>query len=147
MKKPIHYSCAYGTSIANLNTLIDAYPYSVYCCDKSGFTPLHYAMANCEQEESPGAVDTLLVAMGHCKTTNFKKHPLDVLAERTKKFKDVSIKGCDNAQKCLTLYLRRKPDASTNFFTALQSLPQWLEDKGEFRNNRNMQIKVVEVES
>ncbi len=61
------------------------------------------------------------------------KHPLLVLSDRTKKFKmDVSKRECENAQRCLRTYLRRKPPASMNFFTALQSLPQWLEDIGAF---------------
>lgn len=59
------------------------------------------------------------------------KHPLMVLAERTKDIKNFSKQGCENAKLCLLTYLRMKPSISTNFFTALQSLPQWLEDKGK----------------
>lgn len=93
-------------------------------------------MSNCERDESPGAIETLLTA----KTSDpafLEKHPLLVFAERTKQFKhsNMSKSGCENAKKCLQIYLRHKPDASTGFFTALQSLPQWLEDQGMYLNH------------
>ena len=103
---------------------------SIYSCDNNGFTPLHYAMGNCQNDGSPGAIETILSVMSNHSEVKFEKHPLTVFADRTRDFKNVSKQGCLNAQKCLQIYLRHKPHSSTNFFTALQSLPQWLQDIG-----------------
>ena len=136
--QPIHYSCAYGTASEVIKLLIEAFPESIYCTDDNGFTPLHYAMGNCERDESPGAIAVLLSKVSQVSKDDAtgtigrqeQKHPLLVFADRTKTFKDISVKGLENAQSCLQVYLRKKPVASTNFFTALQSLPPWLEDHG-----------------
>mmetsp|Transcript_19907 Transcript_19907/g.29820 ORF Transcript_19907/g.29820 Transcript_19907/m.29820 type:complete len:626 (-) Transcript_19907:125-2002(-) len=143
---PIHYSCAYGTSNELLEILIDAYPGSLQYQDHNGFTPLHYAMGNCERDESPGTIELLLSKLSNYADISIaserqpqmymqqqqqipeQKHPLLVFADRTRKFKDVSKRECENAKQCLETYLRKKPVASMNFFTALQSLPPWLED-------------------
>lgn len=132
-KQPIHYSCAYGTSTEVIKALIEAHPKSIYCTDDNGFTPLHYAMGNCERKESPGAIKVILSHMTEDDDQYLNlKHPLLVLAERTRSFTNIPKQGIENAQRCLQCYLRTKPVASTTFFTALQTLPQWLEDKGAF---------------
>lgn len=129
--QPIHYSCAYGTSVEVIKILIEAFPDSINYKDDIGFTPLCYAMGNCERDESPGAIETLLTAKTS-DPTFLEKHPLLIFSDRAKQFKEANVSktGCENAIKCLQVYLRHKPEASTSFFTALQSLPQWLEDQG-----------------
>lgn len=139
VNQPIHYSCAYGTPAEIMKLLIEAYPESLNCSDDSGFTPLHYAMGNCERKESPKTIEILLSKVSNNNNRpnidfeQEQKHPLLVFADRTKSFREVSKQECENTQKCLQIYLRTKPPASTQFFTALQSLPQWLEDRGTFK--------------
>ncbi len=116
-----------------IKILIEAFPDSINYKDDVGFDPLCYAMGNCEIDESPGAIETLMTATKKHPTI-LDKHPLLVFSDRTKQFKEaeMSKSDFDNTKACLKTYLRHKPEASTSFFTALQSLPQWLEDQGMF---------------
>ena len=106
--------------------------HTIFVIDGVGFTPLCYAMGNCERDESPGAIKTLMMAHADNGTCILEKHPLLIFSDRAKQFKEASMSKSefDNSKKCLQIYLRNEPEASTSFFTALQSLPQWLEDQG-----------------
>jgi hypothetical protein len=53
--------------------------------------------------------------------------PIHLLAMASK-FPPEKVTERSNATKCLILYLAAKPNASTDFLTAIQTLPEWLHD-------------------
>jgi hypothetical protein len=56
--------------------------------------------------------------------------PLHLLSTQANRLTVVEQKAeCNNAKKCLELYLKASPSASSDFFTALQSLPTFLREQ------------------
>jgi hypothetical protein len=112
--------------------LISAHPKALNVTDIKGFLPLHYALSNCDQEDCAAVVKTLLDHDRSVMTIDFehKHHPLYVLANRANRLKGIKlVEGQANAVKSMNLFLDLGPMTTTNFFTALHTLPKWLLEK------------------
>jgi len=128
---PMHYACAYGVTPAVLHVLKDAYPESLIAKENKGRTPMHLAMVNAHRDASPGVINFLLEYSGP-ELVNLRDHdgylPLHLLALGLKGFKADEPEQRNNVAECLKMYLAAEPTASADFLTALQDLPDWLQD-------------------
>lgn len=128
---PMHYACAYGVSPAVLEVLKDAYPDSLIAKENKGRTPMHLAMVNAHRDASPGVINFLLQHAGS-ELVNLRDHdgylPLHLLALGLRGFKADEPDQRSNVSECLKMYLAAEPVASADFLTALQDLPDWLQD-------------------
>jgi ankyrin repeat protein len=129
---PMHYACAYGTSPAVLTVLAKSYPESFVVKENNGRTPMHLAMVNAHRDASPGVIRFLLEGEGR-KTVDMRDHegnlPLHLLSLGLKGLKvDDEQEKHDNVAGCLEMYLAAKPFSSPDFLTALQDLPEWLQE-------------------
>lgn len=129
---PLHYACAYGTSPAVLEVLLDAYPESIIARDAKGRTPLHLAMVNAHRSASPTVVRFLLWPREGLDVVNMSDRngqlPINSLANVACRLGPDKKEGRSNASSCLQMYLDAKPRANADFLTALQALPEWLRD-------------------
>jgi len=131
---PLHFAAAYGSSITALKGLIRAYPESVNRMEDMGRTPLHYVMANAHGMMSPATLQLLLEYSNkkNIHTADFEGNlPFHLLSERAAKYNAFDgSPSRQNVEKCLNIFLNMKPPPAPipEFFTALQSLPQWLRD-------------------
>jgi hypothetical protein len=127
----MHYACAYGVSPAVLEVLKDAYPDSLTAKENKGRTPMHLAMVNAHRDASPGVINFLLEHSGS-ELVNLRDYdgylPLHLLALGLKGFKADEPEQRSNVSECLKMYLAAEPTASADFLTALQDLPDWLQD-------------------
>lgn len=128
---PMHYACAYGVNPAVLAVLKDAYPDSLIAKENKGRTPMHLAMVNAHRDASPGVISFLLENAGS-ELVNLRDHdgylPLHLLALGLKGFRADEPEQRNNVADCLKMYLAAEPKASADFLTALQDLPDWLQD-------------------
>lgn len=98
--------------------------------DRLGRTPLHFALSNAGRKAAPAAVRLLLTLHKEIiNSTGGGPLPLKVLAEYA-----TTVRKDDKAQrqsvlKCLEHLLSFNPDPTADFFTALQSLPDWLQER------------------
>ncbi len=128
--QPLHYACAYGASEEALYVLTDAHDEAIVTMDRLGRTPLHFALSNAGRKAAPAAVRLLLSL--HREIVNSSSGgplPLKVLAEYA-----ISMRKGDKTQResvlrCLEHLLSFNPDPTADFFTALQSLPDWLQER------------------
>lgn len=130
---PMHYACAYGVSPAVLAVLQEAYPDSLIAKENKGRTPVHLAMVNAHRDASPGVISFLLEhSVNRAELVNLRDHdgylPLHLLALGLKGFKADEPNQRNNVAECLKMYLGAEPRASADFLTALQDLPDWLQD-------------------
>jgi len=129
---PLHYACAYGISKEALAVLTAASTESITATDTKGRTPLHFAMGNADRAASPAVVQHLLKANVSIVNLADKDGltPLNLLSTQANRLEKSDQKAeCNNAKKCLELYLKASPHASSDFFTALQSLPEFLREQ------------------
>lgn len=128
---PMHYACAYGTHEAVLKVLAAHYRESLMAKENKGRTPMHLAMVNAHRDASPGVVRFLLENSGS-ELVNKRDHdgylPLHLLALGLKGFKADEQNQRNNVSECLKQYLAAEPKVSADFLTALQDLPDWLQD-------------------
>jgi ankyrin repeat protein len=128
---PMHYACAYGTSSVVLKVLADAYPDSLTAREQKGRTPMHLAMVNAHRDASPGVIRFLLEGEGS-KTVNRRDHdgflPLHLLAKGLENYRADGSMQRNNVSECLEMYLSAGPNPDPDFLTALQNLPDWLQD-------------------
>jgi hypothetical protein len=128
---PMHYACAYGTSPQVLKVLTEAYPDSLTAKENKGRTPMHLAMVNAHRDASPGVISFLL-ENGSASTVNIRDHegylPLHLLALGLKGYRADEPEQRSNVSDCLAMYLAAEPVAPADFLTALQDLPDWLQD-------------------
>jgi ankyrin repeat protein len=128
---PMHYACAYGTSPAVLHVLAESYPESFVVKENNGRTPMHLAMVNAHRDASPGVIRFLLEGEGR-KTVDMRDHegnlPLHLLSLGLKGLNVDEPDKLNNVAECLKMYLAAEPFASPDFLTALQDLPDWLQD-------------------
>jgi len=121
-----------GASEETLHILTDGNEGSITAQDKKKRTPLHFAMGNADRPASP-AVVRLLIAQNRQvvnATEESGQLPLDLLATRALNLNETTQKEqCENAEKCLALYLEAAPRPTAGFLTALQALPEWLMDR------------------
>ena len=136
---PIHYACAYGTHPAVLKVLAKVYPASLHAKEHNGRTPMHLAMVNAQRDESPNVIQFLLDHPESVDTINTRDNdgylPLHLLALGLKGGQLTrggnSLMGQqkrNNVSECLRMYLAAEPKADADFLTALQDLPDWLQD-------------------
>lgn len=128
---PMHYACAYGVSPAVLKVLTEAYEDSLVAKENKGRTPMHLAMVNAHRDASPGVIRFLLEKSGP-DLVNMRDHdgylPLHLLALGLKGFKADEPDQRNNVSECLKMYLAAEPKPTADFLTALQDLPDWLQD-------------------
>jgi len=131
---PMHYACAYGVSPAVLAVLADAYPDSIHAKENKGRTPMHLAMVNAHRDASPGVIKFLLAQSGGASSelVTMRDHdgflPLHLLALGLRGFRADEPGQRNNVSECLKMYLDAEPTTSADFLTALQDLPDWLQD-------------------
>ena len=124
-------ACAYGTTTAVLEVLINQEPQSTSARELKGRTALHLAMVNAHRSASPSVVKYLLE---HCprEVINMSDEsgylPISLLAMIAKLGHD-KPDARKNAADCLDHYLEAKPAPTADFLSAVQSLPEWLRDK------------------
>jgi len=128
---PMHYASAYGTHEAVLRVLAEAYPDSLIAKENKGRSPMHLAMVNAHRAASPNVVRFLLENSGS-ELVNGRDHdgylPLHLLAMGLRGYKADGQEQRNNVSECLKQYLAARPTASADFLTALQDLPEWLQD-------------------
>ncbi|GKY93492.1 hypothetical protein MPSEU_000316600 [Mayamaea pseudoterrestris] len=130
---PMHYACAYGTKPEVLKVLAEAYPESLVATEQHGRTPMHLAMVNAHREASPNTIGFLLAHAEAKETINARDRdrytPLHLLALGLKGYRASSDNDKRvNVSESLSLYLAAEPKASPDFLTAIQDLPDWLQD-------------------
>jgi hypothetical protein len=110
--------------------LTDAYPDAITTMDRRGRTPLHFALSNAGRKASPAAVRLLLsLNKTIVNSVGGGPLPLRVLAEfaaTVKSDEDQKRKSCE---ACLKHLLGAQPNPTADFFMALQSLPDFLEER------------------
>lgn len=127
---PIHYACAYGTSPAVLEVLASAYPDSVVARENKGRTPFHLAMVNAHRTASPSVIRFLLSLRGGdmINIADRDGHlPIHLLALASR-FRPDQTEARANVSVCLKMYLNAQPRANADFLTAIQALPDWLQE-------------------
>lgn len=130
LTQPLHYACAYGASEEALYVLTDAYDEAITTMDRLGRTPLHFALSNAGRKAAPAAVRLLLSL--HKETVNATGAgplPLKVLAEYAATVRKANPAEQESVLRCLEHLLSFNPDPTADFFTALQSLPDWLQER------------------
>jgi ankyrin repeat protein len=129
-RQPLHYACAYGASEEALYVLTDAYLDAITTPDRRGRTPLHFALSNAGRKAAPAAVRLLLSLNRELvNSMNGGPLPLRVLAEYAATIKKDEEQQRESVESCLKYLLAAKPDPTADFFTALQSLPPFLQEK------------------
>ena len=129
---PMHYACAYGTDPSVLKVLAEAYPASLTAKENKGRTPMHLAMVNAHRDASPDVIRFLLDRPDSKATVNARDQdgylPLHLLALGLKGYKSDDPVKRNNVSNCLSQYLAAEPAAAADFLTAIQDLPEWLQD-------------------
>lgn len=132
---PFHYACAYGTHVAVLKALARVHPDSLRARDDNGRTPMHLAMVNAHRDESPSVIRFLLENGASRDTINTRDRdgylPLHLLAlalKDKKKTKKMDADKKNSVSECLSMYLAAEPFAAADFLTAIQDLPDFLQD-------------------
>ena len=129
---PMHYACAYGTHPAVLQVLANAYPASLTAKENHGRTPAHLAMVNAHRDASPGVIRFLLEQDASKETINTRDKdgylPLHLMALGLKGYRATDPDKRANVSDCLHMYLAAEPYAAADFLTAIQDLPDWLQD-------------------
>ncbi|KAL3907373.1 MAG: hypothetical protein SGILL_008904 [Bacillariaceae sp.] len=126
---PLHYACAYGASEEALYVLTDAYLEAITTTDRRGRTPLHFALSNAGRKAAPAAV-RLLLSLNRELVNSMSGGPLPlrVLSEYAATIKNDEEQR-ESVNNCLKYLLAAKPDPTADFFTALQSLPEFLQER------------------
>ena len=127
--QPLHYACAYGASEESLYVLTDAHIEAITTMDRRGRTPLHFALSNAGRKAAPAAVRLLLsLKRDLVNSVSGGPLPLRVLSEFAATVRDDDGQR-DSVQRCMEQLLAANPDPTADFFTALQSLPDYLQER------------------
>jgi hypothetical protein len=116
-----------------LLVLTDAFPEAITSRDKRHRTPLHFALSNAGRKTVPSAV-RLLVSLDRSVVNSIDGGPipLRVLAEYAVTIKNDEMENKEEKResvlRCLKHLLNAEPEPTADFFTALQSLPDWLQE-------------------
>ena len=98
--------------------------------DRLGRTPLHFALSNAGRKAAPSAVRLLLSLHKEIvNATGAGPLPLKVLAEYAETVRKGDPTQRESVLRCLEHLLSFNPDPTADFFTALQSLPDWLQER------------------
>jgi hypothetical protein len=111
--------------------LTNAFPEAISTLDRWGRTPLHFALSNAGRKEAPAAVRLLLsLDKNVVNSVGGGRLPLRVLSEFSVSLKKTGDDEQREAvQSCVALLLGANPDPTADFFTTLQSLPNWLQER------------------
>ncbi|CAJ1945584.1 unnamed protein product [Cylindrotheca closterium] len=128
---PLHLACAFGRSEETLYVLTDAYPEGATTVDNKQRTPLHFVLSNAGRKNAPSAV-RLLLSQNPDLVNSIGGGPLPLLV-----LAQFAITGVDRSnedqidavQGCLKHILNSKPKPTPEFFSALQRLPSFLQDR------------------
>jgi hypothetical protein len=113
-----------------MRVLTEAYDEAITTMDRLGRTPLHFALSNAGRRAAPSAVRLLLsLHKGIVNASGGGPLPLRVLAEYAATVRTDMYQQRESVQKCLEHLLNFNPDPTADFFTALQSLPDWLRER------------------
>jgi hypothetical protein len=127
--QPLHYACAYGASEEALYVLTDAHHDAITTTDRRGRTPLHFVLSNAGRKAAPAAVRLLLsLNKDIVNSVGGGPLPLRVLSEFAATVKRPGEER-ESVQRCLEHLLNSQPDSTADFFTALQSLPPFLQER------------------
>eukprot|EP00977_Amphora_coffeiformis_P016853 scaffold5337_cov167-Amphora_coffeaeformis.AAC.9 len=130
---PLHYACAFGASEDVLFALTDAYPDAIRTRDNRKRTPLHFALSNAGRKTVPAAVRLLLnLDRTIVNSMDDGPLPLRVLAQYAQMVKSETENRDEKREsvlRCLEHLLNAEPEPTADFFTALQSLPEWLSER------------------
>jgi Ion transport protein len=109
--------------------LTGAFPDAITTQDRRGRTPLHFALSNAGRRAAPAAV-RLLVSFNRdiVNSRGGSANPLRVLAEFAATIRDDDDQK-ESVHRCLEHLLNAEPEPTADFFTALQSLPNWLSEQ------------------
>ena len=113
--------------------LTDAYPEAIRTRDTRKRTPLHFALSNAGRKTVPSAVRLLLnLDRSIVNSIDNGPLPLRVLAQYAamvrSETEDRDAKR-ESVLRCLEHLLNADPEPTADFFTALQSLPEWLSQR------------------
>jgi hypothetical protein len=98
--------------------------------DRMGRTPLHFALSNAGRKAAPAAVRLLLrLHKEIVNATGGGPLPLRVLSEYSTTVQKGDESQREAVLRCLELLLTSNPDPTADFFTTLQSLPDWLQER------------------
>lgn len=98
--------------------------------DKNGRTPLHYVLVNARNKSAPAAVRVLLsLNKDLVNPVGGSPNPIYVLADYAATVKQLEVEERETTQACLKHLLAANPDPTADFFTALQSLPRYLQER------------------
>ena len=129
---PMHYAAAYGTHANVLKALAKAHSPSLTAVENNGRTPMHLAMVNAHRTEAPNVMRFLLEQPASRSTIDKRDRdgylPLHLLALALKSYRSVEHERRSNVSDCLSMYLAAEPHAAADFLTAIQDLPEWLQD-------------------
>lgn len=131
--QPLHYACAFGASEDILFALTDAYPDAIRTRDSRKRTPLHFALSNAGRKTVPAAVRLLLnLDPTIVNSIDNGPLPLRVLAQYAQMVRSETEDRDEKREsvlRCLEHLLNAEPEPTADFFTALQSLPDWLSER------------------
>lgn len=109
--------------------MTDASPNAITTNDRRGRTPLHFALSNAGRKAAPAAVRLLLsLNRDLVNSVGGGPLPLRVLAEFAATVKNDEEQR-ESVESCLKYLLAAKPNPTADFFTALQSLPDFLQER------------------
>lgn len=109
--------------------MTDAYHDAITTNDRRGRTPLHFALSNAGRKAAPAAVRLLLsLNRDLVNSVGGGPLPLRILAEYAATVKNDEEQR-ESVESCLKYLLAAKPDPTADFFTALQSLPNFLQER------------------
>jgi hypothetical protein len=117
-----------------LFALTDAYPEAIRTRDRRARTPLHFALSNAGRKTVPAAVRLLLnLDPSVVNSVESGPLPLRVLADYAQQLRSSDTENRDEKRdsvlRCLEHLLNAEPEPTADFFTALQSLPEWLGER------------------
>jgi hypothetical protein len=113
-----------------VRVLIDRYVEAITMKDHFGRTPLHFVLSNAGRKTAPAAVRLLLTLRPPIVNASpGVPLPLRFLTEYAATVGTDANSERDYVRRCLEYLLSFNPDPTADFFTALQSLPDWLRER------------------
>ena len=118
--------------------LTDAHMEAIRTRDSRKRTPLHFALSNAGRKTVPAAV-RLLLSLDRSIVNSIDNGPLPlrVLAQYSQMLKSETEdreEKRESVMRCLEHLLNAEPEPTADFFTALQSLPEWLSERAVVMN-------------
>jgi hypothetical protein len=128
---PLHLACAYGRTEEILYVLLDAYPEAATTIDNKQRTPLLFVLSNGGKKAAPAAV-RLLLSQEPELVNSIGGGPLPLLVLALHGSKNINrkdVEQMDAVQGCLKHILSARPKPTPEYFSALQRLPSFLQER------------------